>query len=166
MFGTTEMHGIKGAFLALFFIVQIAASVPALAQQQQQMVFATEPLVVQTASGKMLNFSVEIASTNEQRQYGLMYRKEMAENAGMLFDFGQSRRVTMWMENTILPLDMLFIDSTGVIRHIKENAVPYSEDIIDSMGSVKYVVELNAGIVRKLGIKVGDKAASATITRK
>ncbi|WP_130278409.1 DUF192 domain-containing protein [Rhizobium sp. OAE497] len=160
------MHRIKGAFLALFFIVATAAPMPGFAQQEQQMVFAKEPLVVQTASGKLLNFTVEIASTNEQRQYGLMYRKEMAENAGMLFDFGQSRRVTMWMENTILPLDMLFIDSTGVIRHIKENAVPYSEDIIDSMGSVKYVVELNAGIVKKLGIKVGDKAASPTITKK
>jgi uncharacterized membrane protein (UPF0127 family) len=156
------MHRIKGALLALFFIV----AAPAFAQQQQQMAFDKEPLAVQTASGKMLNFTVEIASTNEQRQYGLMYRKEMPENAGMLFDFGQSRRVTMWMENTILPLDMLFIDSKGVIRHIKENAVPFSEDIIDSMGEVKYVVELNAGTVKKLGIKTGDKVASATITKK
>jgi uncharacterized membrane protein (UPF0127 family) len=114
----------------------------------------------------MLNFTVEIAASNEQRQYGLMFRKEMAEDAGMIFDFGQPRRVTMWMENTILPLDMLFIDSGGTIRHIKENAVPYSRAIIDSMGEVKYVVELNAGIVRKFEIKVGDKVASATVTRK
>lgn len=156
------MQGIKGALVALFFIL----AAPAFGQQQQQMSFDREPLVVQTASGKVLNFTVEIASTDEQRQYGLMYRKQMPEDAGMLFDFGQSRRVTMWMENTILPLDMLFIDSKGVVRHIQENAVPYSEDIIDSMGAVKYVVELNAGVVKKLGIKVGDKAASATITRK
>jgi uncharacterized protein len=156
------MQGIKGALVALFFIL----AVPALAQQQQQMSFDKEPLVVQTAAGKVLNFTVEIASTSEQREYGLMFRKHMPEDAGMLFDFGQSRRVTMWMENTILPLDMLFIDSSGVVRHIQENAVPYSEDIIDSMSSVKYVVELNAGVVKKLGIKVGDKVASATITRK
>ncbi|APO67504.1 hypothetical protein IE4872_CH01881 [Rhizobium gallicum] len=122
--------------------------------------------MIQTASGRMLNFTVEIAASNEQRQYGLMFRKEMAEDAGMIFDFGQPRRVTMWMENTILPLDMLFIDSGGTIRHIKENAVPYSRAIIDSMGEVKYVVELNAGIVRKFEIKVGDKVASATVTRK
>jgi uncharacterized membrane protein (UPF0127 family) len=70
------------------------------------------------------------------------------------------------MENTILALDMLFIDSGGTIRHIKENAVPYSRDIIDSMGEVKYVVELNAGVVKRLGIKVGDKVASPTTTRK
>ena len=159
------MHRIKGAFLALFFIVATAAPMPGFAQQEQQMVFAKEPLVVQTASGKLLNFTVEIASTNEQRQYGLMYRKEMAENAGMLFDFGQSRRVTMWMENTILPLDMLFADDAGTIRHIKENAKPYSRDVIDSMGEVKYVVELNAGIVAKLGIKTGDRIVSATTTK-
>ncbi len=151
---------IKGAVLALFFIL----TAPALAQQQ--MPFDKEPLVIQTAAGKMLNFTVEIAATNEQREYGLMFRKEMAEDAGMIFDFGQSRRVTMWMENTILPLDMLFIDSGGTIRHIKENAVPYSREIIDSMGEVKYVVELNAGVVKKLGIKVGDKVASPTTTKK
>ncbi|TVZ64129.1 hypothetical protein BCL32_4338 [Rhizobium mongolense USDA 1844] len=154
------IHAIKGAFLALFFILAVSA----FAQQQPH--FDKEPLVIQTASGRMLNFTVEIAASNEQRQYGLMFRKEMAEDAGMIFDFGQPRRVTMWMENTILPLDMLFIDSGGTIRHIKENAVPYSRAIIDSMGEVKYVVELNAGVVRKFEIKVGDKVASATVTKK
>ncbi len=59
--------------------------------------------MIQTASGRMLNFTVEIAASNEQRQYGLMFRKEMAEDAGMIFDFGQPRRVTMWMENAVLP---------------------------------------------------------------
>jgi len=74
--------------------------------------------------------------------------------------------VQMWMENTILPLDMLFVDSTGTIRNIKQNAVPYSEDIIDSMTEVKYVIELNAGVTAKLGIKPGDKVMSATTTKK
>lgn len=154
------MNIVKSALLALFFMI----AAPALAQQEMH--FDKEPLVIQTAAGKMLNFTVEIATTNEQREYGLMFRKEMPENAGMIFDFGESRRVSMWMENTILPLDMLFIDSGGTIRHIKENATPYSRDIIDSMGEVKYVVELNAGVVKKLGIKVGDKVASPTTTRK
>ncbi|MDQ0563527.1 uncharacterized membrane protein (UPF0127 family) [Rhizobium mesoamericanum] len=130
------------------------------------MTFAKEPLIIQTASGKRLNFTVEIADTNEQRQRGLMYRKEMAEDAGMIFDFGVSRRVQMWMENTILPLDMLFVDSTGTIRNIKQNAVPYSQDIIDSLTEVKYVIELNAGITAKLGIRPGDKVMSATTTKK
>jgi uncharacterized membrane protein (UPF0127 family) len=156
----SALNMIKGALLALFFIV----AAPALAQQQMQ--FDKEPLVIQTVAGKLLNFTVEIAVTSEQREHGLMFRQEMPENAGMIFDFGQSRPVTMWMENTILPLDMLFIDSGGTIRHIKENAVPYSRETIDSMGEVRYVVELNAGVVKKLGIGVGDKVASPTITRK
>ncbi|MBZ9788714.1 DUF192 domain-containing protein [Rhizobium sp. 3T7] len=153
-------HWIRSALAALFFIIAL----PALSQEP--MTFDKEPLIIQTASGKRLNFIVEIADTNEQRQRGLMYRKEMAEDAGMIFDFGVSRRVQMWMENTILPLDMLFVDSTGTVRSIKQNAVPYSRDIIDSMTEVKYVIELNAGVTAKLGIKPGDKAMSATTTRK
>ena len=153
-------HWIRSAIAALFFIL----AVPALSQQP--ITFDKEPLIIQTASGKRLNFIVEIADTNEQRQRGLMYRKDMAEDAGMIFDFGVSRRVQMWMENTILPLDMLFVDSTGTIRNIKQNAVPYSEDIIDSMTEVKYVIELNAGVTAKLGIKPCDKVMSATTTKK
>ena len=156
----SAVHWIRSALAALFFIIAF----PALSQQP--MTFDKEPLIIQTASGKQLNFTVEIADTNEQRQRGLMYRKEMAEDAGMIFDFGVSRRVQMWMENTILPLDMLFVDSTGTIRNIKQNAVPYSQDIIDSITDVKYVIELNAGITAKLGIKPGDRVISATTTKK
>lgn len=156
----SAVHWIRSALAALFFIIAF----PALSQQP--MTFDKEPLIIQTASGKKLNFTVEIADTNEQRQRGLMYRKEMAEDAGMIFDFGVSRRVQMWMENTILPLDMLFVDSTGTIRNIKQNAVPYSQDIIDSITDVKYVIELNAGITAKLGIKPGDRVISATTTKK
>ncbi|MBB2753135.1 UNVERIFIED_ORG: hypothetical protein GGI57_003845 [Rhizobium aethiopicum] len=146
--------------MALFFM----AALPAFGQEPIR--FDKEPLLIQTAAGKVLHFTVEIASTPDQRAYGLMFRKAMADDAGMIFDFDEPRRVTMWMENTILPLDMLFADDTGTIRHIKEKAVPYSRDIIDSMGKVKYVVELNAGIVSKLGIKPGDRIVSATTTKK
>jgi uncharacterized membrane protein (UPF0127 family) len=151
---------IRSAAMALFFMIALSAFA------QEPMQFDKEPLIIQTGAGKMLNFIVEIADTDEQRQRGLMFRKEMADNAGMIFDFGTSRRVQMWMENTVLPLDMLFVDSSGIIRNIKQNAVPYSEDIIDSMSPVKYVIELNAGAVAKLGIKQGDKVMSATTTRK
>ncbi len=92
-----------------------------------------------------------------------MYRKVMAPDAGMLFDFGMPRPVSMWMENTILPLDMLFIQGDGTISHIRENAVPYSRDVIDSRGPVKFVLELNAGRSKSLGIKVGDKVISKRI---
>ncbi|MBB4507527.1 hypothetical protein GGE48_003510 [Rhizobium leguminosarum] len=146
--------------MALFFMVAL----PALADEEMR--FDKEPLLIQTAAGKALHFTVEIAATPDQRARGLMFRKTMADDAGMIFDFDQPRRVTMWMENTILPLDMLFADDTGTIRHVKEKAVPYSRDIIDSMVAVKYVVELNAGIVAKLGIKPGDRIVSATTTKK
>ncbi|MBA8831446.1 DUF192 domain-containing protein [Rhizobium leguminosarum] len=160
MSSLTLFHAIRSAILALFFMVAL----PALAEEQMR--FDKEPLLIQTAAGKVLHFTVEIASTPDQRARGLMFRKVMADDAGMIFDFDEPRRVTMWMENTILPLDMLFADDTGTIRHIKEKAVPYSRDIIDSMSAVKYVVELNAGIVAKLGIKPGDRIVSATTTKK
>lgn len=151
---------IRSAFMALFFMVAL----PAFAQQDMN--FDKEPLIIQTAAGKMLHFTVEIAATGDQRAYGLMFRKAMAEDAGMIFDFGVSRRVTMWMENTVLPLDMLFADDRGLITHIKEDATPYSRDIIDSMGEVRYVVEVNAGTARRLDIRPGDRLVSATTTRK
>ncbi|ARO23889.1 hypothetical protein CO659_13380 [Rhizobium sp. S9] len=159
MRGIVLFHAIRSAVLALFFLVAL----PALAEEEMR--FDKEPLLIQTAAGKMLHFTVEVAATGDQRARGLMFRKSMADDAGMIFDFGQTRRVAMWMENTILPLDMLFADDTGTIRHIKENAKPYSRDIIDSMSPVKYVVELNAGIVGKLGIKPGDRIVSATTTK-
>ena len=160
MRGLVSVEMMRSALMALFFI----AALPAFAQQDMR--FDKEPLIIQTAAGKMLHFTVEIAATGEQRAYGLMFRKSMAENAGMIFDFGVSRRVTMWMENTVLPLDMLFADDRGVITHIKEDATPYSRDIIDSMGEVRYVVEVNAGVARKLNIRPGDRIVSATTTKK
>jgi uncharacterized membrane protein (UPF0127 family) len=159
MRGIVLFHAIRSAVMALFFLVAL----PALAEEEMR--FDKEPLLIQTAAGKMLHFTVEVAATGDQRARGLMFRKSMADDAGMIFDFGQTRRVAMWMENTILPLDMLFADDTGTIRHIKENAKPYSRDIIDSMSPVKYVVELNAGIVTKFGIKPGDRIVSATTTK-
>ncbi|WP_106795572.1 DUF192 domain-containing protein [Rhizobium sp. H4] len=153
------LHAIRSAITALFFLIAL----PALAEEPMR--FDKEPLLIQTAAGKTLHFTVEVAVNPDQRSHGLMFRKTMADDAGMIFDFGEPRRVAMWMENTFLPLDMLFADDTGTIRHIKENATPYSRDIIDSMSPVKYVVELNAGIVGKLGIKVGDRIMSATTTK-
>jgi uncharacterized membrane protein (UPF0127 family) len=155
----TVSHKMRSAFVALFFML----AMPVFAQSTVK--FDKEPLIVQTAAGNRITFTVEIADTNEQRQRGLMYRKEMAADAGMIFDFGASKRVQMWMENTVLPLDMLFVDRAGTVRGIKQNAVPFSQDIIDSVGEVKYVVELNAGVTAKLGIKAGDLVLSPTITK-
>lgn len=147
------------AFVALLFLF-LSWIYPLRAQET----FSSEPLVIETAQGNKHNFTAELALTAGQRQQGLMHRETMAADAGMLFDFGIERDVTMWMRNTILPLDMLFINPDGTIHHIHQNAVPYSESIISSGGPIRFVLELNAGTVAKLGIKVGDHVTSRRIS--
>ncbi|MND37462.1 hypothetical protein D3C80_281490 [compost metagenome] len=147
----------KGALMALFFVFAAAGASSQTAQAQQDVVFPRSELSIRTAGGKTYSFTIELALNDAQRERGLMFRKQMDPNHGMLFDFGAERQVSMWMENTVLALDMVFIRTDGSIAHIRENAVPFSRDIIDSRGPVKYVLELNAGRTRALGIKVGDK---------
>lgn len=114
-------------------------------------------LTIQTQAGDRHVFSVEIAATAEEKARGLMFRRHLDVDAGMLFDYGKSQRVSMWMKNTYLPLDMLFIDSSGVIIHIVERTVPMSTEIIDSNGPVRAVLEVNAGTVSRLAIGRGDR---------
>jgi uncharacterized protein len=150
----SDFHTVlKSALMALFFVFAAAIT----AQAQQNIVFPKSELTIKTAGGKTYPFAIELAVDDAQRERGLMFRKQMDPNHGMLFDFGAERQVSMWMENTVLALDMVFIQTDGTISHIRENAVPFSRDIIDSRGPVKYVLELNAGRTRALGIKVGDK---------
>ncbi len=146
--------------MALFFVFAAGAASaqgPLRAEAQQDIVFPKSELTIRTAGGKTHPFIVELAVDDAQREHGLMFRKQMDPDHGMLFDFGTVRQVSMWMENTVLALDMVFIQPDGTISHIRENAVPFSRDIIDSRGPVKYVLELNAGRTRALGIKIGDK---------
>jgi uncharacterized membrane protein (UPF0127 family) len=149
---------IKSAVLALFCFLALVVS--AAAQE-----FKSEPLEIHRQDGKILHFTVELAAKEEERRQGLMNRDEMAADHGMLFDFGQSRNVFMWMKNTYLPLDMLFISEKGRIEHIKADALPLSEDIIDSHGAVHFVLELNGGTSAALGIRVGDTVTSAQIAK-
>lgn len=104
-------------------------------------------------------FTVEMARTDEERQKGLMFRKELAEGKGMLFDFKPDQDVAMWMRNTYIPLDMLFINGNGTIRRIAENTEPLSEKTIASGGPVRGVLEVIGGTAKKLGIAPGDKVA-------
>jgi uncharacterized membrane protein (UPF0127 family) len=102
-------------------------------------------------------FEVEIATNDRERETGLMYRKSVPEGTGMLFDFGEEREVVMWMKNTYVPLDMIFIRANGTIARIAENTTPLSEARIYSGPPVKGVLEVAAGTVRKYGISVGDR---------
>lgn len=102
-------------------------------------------------------FSVEVMRTAEDRARGLMYRQQMKNNHGMLFDFGQNTTARMWMKNTYIPLDMLFIRADGSISNIAGNTVPHSTDVLSSKGEVRYVLEINGGLSDKLGIGAGDQ---------
>jgi uncharacterized membrane protein (UPF0127 family) len=105
-------------------------------------------------------FSVEIVANDADRAKGLMYRKELPEGSGMLFDFHSEQEVSFWMENTYIPLDMIFIRGDGRILRIAENTEPLSTRIIPSNGAVRAVLEVIGGTARKLGIAPGDRVAS------
>jgi uncharacterized membrane protein (UPF0127 family) len=105
-------------------------------------------------------FSVEIADNDAERAKGLMYRKELPEGQGMLFDFHQEQEVSFWMQNTYIPLDMVFIRGDGRILRIAENTEPLSTRLIPSNGPVRAVLEVIGGTTRKLGIAPGDRVAS------
>jgi uncharacterized membrane protein (UPF0127 family) len=114
-----------------------------------------ERLDITTRDG-VRSFSVELADTPESQNRGLMYRRSLPPAEGMLFDFGSEQRINMWMKNTFIPLDMIFIGADGRIRRIAENTTPFSTRIISSGEPVRYVLEVNAGTARELGIAKGD----------
>ena len=116
----------------------------------------TTPLIVNTSNGEV-RFNVETASTPQELQTGLMYRTQMPLNNGMIFNIYPVRPTAMWMKNTKISLDMLFIAPDGSISMIKEHTTPMSEDLIISRDPVRAVVELNAGQASRHGIKIGDK---------
>jgi uncharacterized membrane protein (UPF0127 family) len=117
-----------------------------------------QPLEIATKNGVQV-FSVEMATTEEEKTTGLMYRKELADGKGMLFDFSPEQEVTMWMKNTYIPLDMIFIRADGRILRIAENTEPFSTKLIPSHGLARAVLEVPAGTAQKYGIKPGDRVA-------
>jgi uncharacterized membrane protein (UPF0127 family) len=115
-----------------------------------------EPLEIVTKNGVQV-FSVEMATTEQEKETGLMYRKEVPDGKGMLFDFSPPQEVSMWMKNTYVSLDMIFIRADGRILRIAENTEPLSTRIISSGGLAKGVLEVVAGTARKYGIAPGDR---------
>ncbi|MEM8741360.1 MAG: DUF192 domain-containing protein [Pseudomonadota bacterium] len=102
-----------------------------------------------------LRFSVELADDAAERGQGLMFRENLPRFSGMLFVYDRVRPVTMWMKNTLIPLDMLFVDPQGVITHVHEGAVPGDLTSIPSRGPVAAVLEINAGLSSAFGIAPG-----------
>jgi len=133
---------------ALGFVVLLAGAVYAQ---------ALETLSIAGQAGQKQAFKVEVARNDADRAQGLMFRRSMPADQGMLFDFARVEPVSMWMQNTYLPLDMLFIRADGTIARIAANTEPLSTRTIPSGEPVLAVLELNAGTAAKLGIKPGDR---------
>jgi uncharacterized protein len=112
------------------------------------------------------SFSVEVMANDADRAKGLMFRRELPDGQGMLFDFDRDQDIAMWMKNTYIPLDMIFIRGDGTIRRIAENTTPLSETTIPSGGPVRGVLEVIGGTARKFGIKPGDRVAHPIFSRR
>jgi uncharacterized protein len=137
---------------AAFAAVLMLSPLPARSAEQQTLEIASK-------NGVHV-FAVELAVTDEERQKGLMFRKSLPESTGMLFDFKRDQDVSMWMHNTYVSLDMIFIRADGRIQRIAENTETESDKIINSGGPVRAVLEVVAGTAKKLGIAPGDRVGS------
>jgi uncharacterized protein len=135
----------------LFFPVSLGLAEDALTPPKSGL----EKLEIITSSGTH-EFSVEVMRSGPQRERGLMFRRYLPQDRGMLFDFGGERSVMMWMKNTYLPLDMIFIGRSGKVVGLAENAEPLSEKIIPSGAPAYGVLEVNAGTAARIGLKIGD----------
>ncbi len=159
MISQPAIKAILSLFQALLFLLITTVSF-AQPEPDTDAVFPVESLEIVTSNGSF-QFSVEIADESEERSRGLMFRETMLPTHGMLFDFGETAPIMMWMKNTPLSLDMLFIKEDGTIARIANNTKPFSTAIISSGEPVSHVLELNAGIAKQIGAKPGDRIMHA-----
>jgi uncharacterized protein len=131
------------ALLSLLLVIFLSAAAP------------LHPLVIIGKNGE-IRLNVEMATTPEARTIGLMHRSALPENGGMLFDFGEEQTVTMWMKDTLISLDMLFIKANGQIIGIARNTTPFSTKLIPAPEKIRYVLEIQGGASERLGLAVGD----------
>lgn len=138
------------ALLAFFYMADVAMS---------DVVFDRGQLAFETTAGERITIDVEWALTTEQRARGLMERPPLADRTGMLFDFGETRMVTMWMANTPASLDMIFITEAGRIVRIAERTTPLSESIVSSGEPIRYALEIRGGHAKELGLDTTARLA-------
>ncbi|MBU2532363.1 MAG: DUF192 domain-containing protein [Alphaproteobacteria bacterium] len=115
-----------------------------------------DPLAVVTEQGRY-EFIVEVTKTEADRAMGLMFRQTLGRRAGMLFYYDRSFEITMWMKNTYIPLDMIFVKDDGTVHRIAKGTEPFSEAVISSRGNVSAVLEVAAGVAEEIGLKPGDR---------
>jgi uncharacterized membrane protein (UPF0127 family) len=137
------LRALHGAFVALLLLTLTACA-------------ADDRLVIESRNGSH-PFTVEVVDTPETRAKGLMYREALAPDAGMLFDFKETRPVSFWMSNTLIPLDMIFITAEGMVANIHANARPRDLTSIPSDGPVMFVLEIPGGRAKELGLAAGDR---------
>jgi uncharacterized membrane protein (UPF0127 family) len=118
-------------------------------------------LDIETKDGRHLAYKVELAQTPNELAHGLMNRSSVPENTGMLFDFGYERPISMWMKDTPIPLDMLFVTDDGKIVHIAQRTVPMSLETIPSPGPIRAVLEVAGGATERQNIHEGDRLVGA-----
>lgn len=141
---------IRRLLLSLFLVMSLMPAAAATAPR-------VDDLVIATADGRRLSFRVEMALDEETRARGLMFRPSLAPDGGMLFLWSQPIGIVMWMKNTPIPLDMLFVDRTGTIIRIAKQTVPYSLDHIPAGAPSLGVLEVAGGTADRLGIHAGDR---------
>ena len=147
-------HPLAIAYSAVFALMLLfVAAMPVVAEEG---VF--EPLSITTASGRH-DFQVEVMRTDDEQERGMMFRRSLADDKGMLFPFKEAQVATFWMENTYVSLDMIFINADGTVHRIEKRAEPLSTRTISSGAPVLAVLEVIAGTADRLGIRPGDKVA-------
>lgn len=155
--------GYRTVALGILSLTAMFAIVAAARSKVDDIDFATTSLVIEKPTGAATKFTVEVARTRSQLARGLMYRTEMQPDHGMIFVFDHMQPIRMWMKNTPLALDMLFVNGSGVVTSVVSNAPPYSESIIAPREQAQFVVELIGGAAEKQGIEPGDHVMSTVI---
>ena len=145
------------ALLAAALLIAASAALAQSTPPEPLSAFPQSLLAIRTSSGKVVNFKIWEADTQKREEQGMMFIREMDEHTGMLFMFPENKPVTMWMKNTYVSLDLLFLNAQGKIDYIAEKATPRSEAIIGPPTPEFAVLELKGGACQRFGIKVGDK---------
>lgn len=153
------------ATLMMGCLLTANVALPEAAAPEPLSAFPQSLLAIKTRSGKVINFKIWTADTRRREEQGLMFIHEMDEHAGMLFMFPENQRVSMWMKNTYISLDLLFLNAQGKIDYIAASATPESTAIIGPPTPEYAVLELKGGACERLGIKVGDVVLHANFKK-
>lgn len=148
--------GRRGLLAFAFAALLSACAAPAATETPKVVILKTEPLEIVTPSGRT-KFTVEVADTEATRERGLMYRKSLAPDRGMLFDFKTPRPVAFWMHNTLIPLDLIYIRADGTVLTIAHNAHPMDDSPLPSGGPILGVLEIAGGRAAQIGVLPGDR---------